>query len=75
MKVRLKIDRLAQEIARRNISVNLWAMKLGLQSGHLSQLLNGKRRYPDPTTRQKLQEGLGLQFEDLFEVVLRDEKP
>jgi len=73
MKVRLKIDRFAQELARKNISMNHWATKLGLRSGHLSQLLNGKRRHPDPKTRQKIQDGLGLQFEDLFEIVLRNE--
>jgi hypothetical protein len=73
MKVRLKTDRLAQELAQRNVSMNLWATKLGIRSGHLSQLVNGKRRYPNPSTRQRLQDGLGLQFEDLFEVVLHDE--
>ena len=72
MKVRLKTDRLAHELAQKNISMNLWAKKLALRSGHLSQLVNGKRRYPDPKTRQKLQDGLSLQFDDLFEVVFPD---
>jgi len=74
MRVKLLYQRLAQELARKHISLNCWASKLGFSRGHLSQLVNGRRPYPDPQTRQKLQDGLHLKFEDLFEVVLPDER-
>jgi hypothetical protein len=69
MKVRLKHERLATELARRHLSLRGWAAQLNLKSGHISQLANGKRKFPDPETRRKLQDGLSLKFEDLFEVV------
>ena len=73
MKVRLKVQRLAEELARKNISLNRWAQILKLGSGHLSQLASGKRPFPDPGTRSKLQDGLGLKFEELFEVIVPNE--
>lgn len=68
MRIRLKRERLAQELARKSLSLNNWGQRLGLSKGHLSLLLNGKRRYPNPATRRKLLEGLSLDFEDLFEL-------
>lgn len=56
-------------IGRLNISQNALARKLGLTSGFLSQLLTGKR-LPSPDTRQRLQDALGLSFDDLFEEVI-----
>ncbi len=55
-------------MARSRFSQNRWAQRLGLDSGHLSQLVNGKRLYPNSQTRRKLLEGLDLEFEDLFEI-------
>jgi putative ABC transport system permease protein len=66
MRVRLKHQRLAQELARSPVTLNRWAQRLGFSSGHLSDLVNGKRPFPAPRTRQKLLEGLGLAFEELF---------
>ena len=37
----------------------------GLATGYLSQLLNGKR-YPSAATRRRLQDALGVGFDDLF---------
>ncbi len=74
MRVRLKHERLARELARSGRSQNRWAQVLGLTSGHLSQLANGKRPYPSAATRDKLLKGLGLKFEDLFQVDTRPEK-
>lgn len=68
MRVRLKTERLAQEIARSRMSQNRWALKLGIRKGHFSQIVNGKRRYLSPPTRRKLLKGLGLDFDDLFEL-------
>ena len=68
MRVRLKHERLALELARSSINLNRWAQRLGFGSGHLSQLVNGRRVYLHAETRQKLLEGLELSFEELFEV-------
>lgn len=68
MKIRLRHERLAEHLARSQRTQNAWALILGLDKGHLSRLVNGKRPYPGPGTRQRLLRGLGLTFEDLFEV-------
>lgn len=70
MRLRLKHDRLARELARRGRTQNAWAVTLGLDSGHLSKLVNGLRPYPGAATRRKLLEGLGLELEELFEIEL-----
>ena len=74
MKVRLKHRRLAQELARSPLTLNRWAQKMKLSSGHLSELANGKRIYIRPATRQKLLKGLDLTFDDLFEIETPDSK-
>ena len=68
MRVRLKHSRLARELLLRSISQNRWAQMLGLSPSHLSMLANGQRLYPRAATRRKLLRGLGLRFEDLFEL-------
>lgn len=68
MKVKLKHKRLASEIARSGLTQNRWAIRLGISSGQLSELVNGKRPYPPPATREKLLAGLKLCFRDLFEL-------
>jgi transcriptional regulator with XRE-family HTH domain len=67
MRIRLKLDRLIEELSRSNRTQNHWAIKLGLSRGHLSELLNGKHPYPSQKTREKLIVGLGLEFSELFE--------
>ena len=68
MRVRLKHEQLGKELAKRAISTNRWAQQLGVSSGHLSDLVNGRRPYPAPATRHKLMQGLDLPFEALFEI-------
>lgn len=68
MRIRLKHNRLAKELAGSHRSQNLWALKLGLSRGHLSLLVNGKRPYPNGKTRKRLLDGTGLSFQDLFEI-------
>ena len=68
MRVKLKHRRLAEELAKKPLTLNRWAQLLGLSSGHLSDLVNGRRPSPAPKTRAKLLEGLGLPFEELFEL-------
>lgn len=68
MRIRLKFERLAEEMAKSRLTTNGWARRLGLSSGHLSQLANGHRLHPNARTRKKLLDGLGLEFDDLFEL-------
>ncbi|HSR53204.1 MAG TPA: ADOP family duplicated permease [Acidobacteriota bacterium] len=68
MRVRLKHERLARIIASSKMTQNRWALRLGLSSGQLSELVNGKRPYPPPATRRKLLRKLDLEFEELFEI-------
>ena len=68
MRVRLRHERLAQALAESPVTLNRWAQRMGLRSGHLSQLANGKRLYPTARTRQKILDALGLDFDELFVV-------
>jgi predicted permease len=67
MRVRLKLDRLHDLIARSNLSQNHWAIKLGLSRGHWSDIVNGKHPYPSGRTRERIIEVFGVSFEELFE--------
>ncbi len=68
MRIRLKHQVLAEALAKSSLTLNRWAQKMELRSGHLSELANGKRLYPTAKTRAKLLQGLGLEFDDLFEL-------
>lgn len=68
MRVRLKLSRLLELLARSNLSQNHWAIKLGMSRGHWSEILNGKHPFPSPRTRERLLELLEVAFEDLFEI-------
>ncbi len=68
MRVRLKHERLAAEMARSRMSQNAWARRVGISRGHMSNLVNGKRPYPGAITRGKLLDALDLPFEVLFEI-------
>lgn len=67
-KIRLKHEKLAQIIEDSRMSQNRWAQRLGLSSPHLSMLVNGKRPFPNASTRRKLLQGLDADFDDLFEI-------
>ena len=68
MRVRLNQEKLLDVLSHSRLSQNHWAIKLGLSRGHLSDLANGRHPYPSPKTREKLLEGFGLTFEELFHV-------
>ncbi|MBC7898067.1 MAG: protein kinase, partial [Cytophagaceae bacterium] len=68
MRVRLRIDRLQQLLARSALSQNHWAIRLGLSRGHWSDIVNGRHRYPSARTRQRMIEELGIAVDDLFEI-------
>jgi hypothetical protein len=66
IKVKINITTVEKEVARRNLSLNMLAIKAGLSSGYMSQLMK-ETRYPSPQTREKLQKALQpLTFDDIF---------
>ena len=74
MKKRIRHDRLRRELSKKNLSQNGWALRLGLERGHLSKLVHGKRPYPNARTRRKLLDGLCLPFEALFQTETRPQR-
>ena len=68
MRVRLMRERLARAVFESQLSQNHLAMRMGLSSGHLADLVNGKTVYPSPMTREKLIKELDVPFEELFEI-------
>lgn len=72
MRVTIRRREVLDIIARRNISQNNLARRAGIESGHMSQLLMGKRN-PAGKTREKLLRALGdLSFDEVFEVEHED---
>jgi hypothetical protein len=66
--IKVKINKVVveKEVARRNLSLNMLAIKAGISSGYISQLISGVR-YPSPHLREKLQKALQpLTFDDIF---------
>lgn len=68
IRVRLKLDRLHDLIARGNLSQNHWAIKIGISRGHWSEILAGKHVHPSPKTRERILEVFGVSFDELYEV-------
>ncbi len=68
MPIRVKINKetVEKELIRRNLSQNMLAIKAGISSSYISQLISGERS-PSPQTRGKLQKALQpLTFDDIF---------
>jgi transcriptional regulator with XRE-family HTH domain len=66
VKVRLNQKAILGVIAKRNMSQNMLAIRVGTSSGYISQIIRGIR-YPSPAMRQKLQEVLSpIAFDDIF---------
>jgi transcriptional regulator with XRE-family HTH domain len=64
---KLRREVLYNYIERRNISQNGFALKAGISSGYIAQLLSGKRT-PSGRVRQKLLHATGLSFDELFTI-------
>ena len=66
VKVFLKADSVEKLLAKKNLSQNWLALKMGISSGYISQLIKGER-CPSPKIREKM---LNLfkdkKFDDLF---------
>ena len=71
IKVRVNQDAVHVAIAKRNMSQNMLAIRAGISSGYISQLMCGAR-YPSPKVRQKILDVLGMDFDDVF-LIERDE--
>ena len=68
-KVMLRAEAVWERLNRLNMSQNDLARTLGVSSGHLSRLING-RRCPSPSMRRRLMEVLDCSdFDELFVVV------
>ena len=66
LKVRLNCDAVQLATVRRNMSQNMLAMRIGISSGYISQLMCGTR-YASPKVRQKILDIFTpLTFDDLF---------
>ena len=68
VKVRLKREAIEAVLARRNLSQNALAKRLGVSSGYISQIMTGDR-YVSPKMRQRmLRYFRGYTFNELFVV-------
>ena len=66
LKVRIKTKPFLQILARQNMSQNSFGRWAQLTSGHVSQLLTGRRNV-SPRTRAKILSALpGVTFEEIF---------
>ena len=66
MKVAIKSKVIKSHLARKNLSQNWLAIRIGTTSGYMSQLLRGIRT-PSPEMRQKILDALkDYAFDDLF---------
>lgn len=68
MKVALRANVISEILARKNISQNCFAFRVGTTSGYMSQMMTGKRN-PSPKMRKKILKVLkDCEFEDLFKL-------
>ena len=69
LKVTVKQSEVERLLAKRNLSQNAFADRLGISSGYMSQLMRGSR-YPSAELRAKILRSLrGVGFDDIFEVM------
>jgi len=70
MVVLVKMDRLKEEIAKKNLSHTEFSNRAGISKGYMSQLMGGERN-PSPALRKRILEALELgnnDFDSLFEI-------
>lgn len=72
VRVRVNKDAVQVAIAKRNMSQNMLAIRAGISSGYISQIMCGTR-YPSPRVRQKILDVLSMDFDDVF-IIERDER-
>ena len=70
MVVAIRGDQVRKILARKNMSQNCFAMRLGVSSGYMSQLMSGVRN-PSPELREKILSELKMSekgFDEIFEL-------
>lgn len=70
MVVAIRGDQIRKILARKNMSQNCFAMRLGVSSGYMSQLMSGVRN-PSPVLREKILAELKMNengFDEIFEL-------
>lgn len=73
LKVLVRQREVERFLAKRNLSNNAFAERLGISSGYISQLMRGER-YPSAELRARILRSLrGVSFDDIFKIVDADE--
>ena len=70
MRVAIRHNKIKKILARKNMSQNCFAMRLGKSSGYMSQLMSGVRN-PSPVLRKKILAELKMDengFDEIFEL-------
>jgi len=68
VKVELKSRFIRKKLIRKNMSQNWLALRIGVSSGYMSQLMDGSR-HPSPAVRQKFLDTFPeCDFDDLFKI-------
>jgi len=70
MKVKLKIVEIKAILARKSMSQNCFAGRVGITSGYMSQLMSGFR-HPSPKLRVRILKRLKMdesKFDEIFEI-------
>ena len=68
MKVKLKDDEIQYQLARKNMTQDLLAQRLGITTGYMSQIMCGVRN-PSPRLREKImQQFPECDFDELFDI-------
>jgi transcriptional regulator with XRE-family HTH domain len=69
LKVKVKANDIERLLAKRNLSQNAFAERLGISSGYMSQLMRGTR-YPSAELRAKIISSLkNINFDKIFVIV------
>ena len=70
-KVLLKAEVIRERLIRKSKSQNWLAVRLGVSSGYISQLMDGCRN-PSPRLRQRFLDAFpDCEFDDLFQIIKR----
>lgn len=67
-KVSLNRSTIQMAMVRRNMSQNMLAMRMGISSGYISQLMRGTRHASPEVRRKLLEMFIPLTFDDLFTI-------
>lgn len=69
LKVKVKTNNIERLLARRNLSHNAFAERLGISGGYMSQLVRGER-YPSAELRGRILRTLrNVTFDEVFEIM------